>query len=243
MKKVLSLIIPIYNEEPTLAVALDAILQIDLSELGYTKELILVNDGSKDRSDEIAQSYLSKTYENASIQYIWYAQNKWKGHALKTWFAAATGDVLLIQDADMEYDPLDYVPLLQHLEKTWVDMVYWSRIKGIRVFNNNYSTVSFLAWWIAVSLLTSLLSRRRISDEPTCYKMFRGHLKSYLVLPEENGFEWEPAITMLLLRKWFSYSEIPIHYTARKVTEWKKIKWKDGIKALTTLLVRKFKPL
>ncbi len=241
--KVLSIIVPVYNEEKTVAKVIEEIAKIDLSQIWYTKEMILVNDGSRDKSEETIMPYLQKTYNDMTVRYEKHEKNKGKWAALKTWFALATGDVYLIQDADMEYDPNDYIPLLQHLEKSWCDMVYGSRIRGMRKFRNNYSTASFLLWWLTVSLMTSLLSRRWITDEPTCYKMYRWSLKPYLIYPEENGFEWEPAVTMLLLRTWHTYSEIPIHYTARKVTEGKKIKRKDGIKALTTLLTRKYKPL
>jgi len=94
-----------------------------------------------------------------------------------------------------------------------------------------------------VSWLTTLLSLKKVTDEPTCYKMFDKKLKEYLLFPKENGFEREPAITMLLLRKWFKYVETPIHYIARKFDEGKKINRKDGIKALLTLIKRRFKKI
>jgi hypothetical protein len=112
---------------------------------------------------------------------------------------------------------------------------------GVKKFGNAYSSRTFMVWGLVVSWLTTLLSFKRVTDEPTCYKMFDKKLKPYLLLPTCNGFEREPAVTMLLLRKWFSYAEIPIHYEARDFEAGKKINRKDGFKALWTLIKWRFK--
>lgn len=241
MKK-LSVIIPVYNEEATLKELVEKIISLDLSPVWYEKEIILVNDGSKDRSEEIIYDLITRFSKRCEIQYIKNKKNSGKWFSLKEGFRYATGDVMIVQDADLEYFPeKDYIPMLKAFEEKKVDFLYGSRTLGMKHFWNTYSTKSFMLWWLAVSWFTTLLSFTRVTDEPTCYKMFDKKLKPYLVFPRWNGFEWEPAITMLLLRKWFTYAEIPIHYQARKFDEGKKINRKDGIKALWTVLVRRFK--
>ena len=241
--KTLSVVIPFLNEERTICKTLEEIIAVDLSRLGYEKEIILVNDGSTDDNQSVIQKFLQKSYPDNTIQYIENDKNHGKWYSLKEWFRIATWDLFIVQDADSEYNPHDYLPLIEKLEKDNLDFVYGSRIAWIKKFKNNYSTASFLLGWLAVSFLTSLLTFKRVSDEPTCYKLYTSKLRKYLLLPPEPRFEWEPAITMLLLRKWFTYGEVPIHYTARKVAEGKKIKWKDGVKAITTLFRWRFKRL
>ena len=242
MKK-LSIIIPVYNEENTLKELVDKVIAVDVSPVGYTKEIILVNDGSKDKSEEIIHQ-LIKDNPKVEITYIKNKKNSGKGFSLKEWFKVAKWDTMIVQDADLEYFPeKDYIPMLTLFEEKNADIVYGSRTLGIKKFWNNYSSKSFLWWGRLVSFATSILAFKKVTDEPTCYKMYDKKLKKYLISPPENGFEREPAITMLLLRKGFSYYEIPIHYHARKFEEGKKIKRQDGVKALRTLLKWRFKPL
>lgn len=243
MKK-LSIIIPVYNEEATLRELVEKIVNLDLSLVWYAKQILLVNDGSKDKSEEIIYELIADYSKICEIKYIKNKQNSGKWFSLKEWFRYADGDVMIVQDADLEYFPeKDYIPMLKAFEEKKVDFIYGSRTLGMKKFWNNYSSRSFMLWWLAVSWLTTILSFTKVTDEPTCYKMFDKKLKSYLIFPAGNGFEWEPAITMLLLRKWFSYAEIPIHYEARDFDAGKKINWKDGVKALWTLLVWRFKRL
>lgn len=241
MKK-LSVIIPVYNEEDSLEAMYQEVAKIDLGDHGYTKEIIFVNDGSRDNSKDIIHKLIEK-YDTHDIKYIENPKNSGKGYSMKNWIKNATGDVLLIQDADLEYSPSDYHTLLKTMHKHDADIVYGSRTLGKKKFNNNYSTKTFLYGGLVVSLLTSLLSFTKVTDEPTCYKMFKSHLKPYLLHPQENRFEREPAVTMLLLRKGFSYKETPIHYQARGFDEGKKINRKDGVQALTTLIKRRFKKI
>ena len=242
MKK-LSIIIPVYNEEATLKQLIEKVINVDLSSVWYTKEIILINDGSKDRSEEIIHELIKK-HANINIQYIKNKKNSHKWFSLKEWFRHAEGNVMIVQDADLEYFPeKDYIPMLKAFEERKVDFIYGSRTLWQKKFGNRYSSKSFLLWWLLVSWLTTILSCKRVTDEPTCYKMFDKKLKPYLLLPKENGFEREPAVTMLLLRKWFSYTEIPIHYFARNFEEGKKINWKDWVKALWTLIKWRFKKI
>lgn len=243
MKK-LSIIIPVYNEEATLKTLVEKVINIDLSIVWYTKQILLVNDWSKDNSEKIIYELIEKYSSSNEIKYIKNVKNSGKGFSLKEWFKNANGDVMIIQDADLEYFPEeDYIYMLKAFEEGKSDFIYGSRTLWIKQFGNHYSSRSFLFWWLVVSRFTRLLSFTKVTDEPTCYKMFDKKLKEYLLLPEENWFEREPAITMILLRKWFKYREVPIHYKARKFTEGKKINWKDWVKALTTLIKRRFKKI
>lgn len=244
MKK-LSVIIPVYNEEATLEELVESVMKVDLKAIWYTKEIILVNDWSKDKSEEIIQEkLLKKSSKECEIQYVKNPKNSWKGFSLKNWFQHASWDVMIVQDADLEYFPQkDYIPMLKKYEEEKADIVYGSRTLWAKLFWNNYSTQAFKMWGLLVSFFTTLLSFTKVTDEPTCYKMYDKKLKKYLVYPKENGFEREPAITMLLLRKWFKYVEVPIHYHARSFEEWKKIKWQDGINAILTLFKWRFKKI
>lgn len=241
--KTLSIIIPIYNEEATLQELVEKVINLDLSFIWYNKEIILINDWSNDKSEEIIQTkILKQSKKDYEIKYIKNPRNSWKWYSLKIWFKNATWEVMIVQDADLEYFPeKDYVPMLKAYEEKNVDFVYWSRILGTKLFGNNYSTKAFKIWWLLVSRFTTLLSLKRVTDESTCYKMYDKKLKKYLVLPPENWFEREPAVTMLLLRNKYKYIEVPIHYHARAFKEWKKIKRQDWVKAILTLIKWRFK--
>lgn len=238
MKK-LSIIIPFLNEEKTLEKIIEKILS--LNNIDLKKEIIFVNDWSTDKSEEVIKKYLEKSIKNTEFFYIKNEKNMWKWFSLKEWFKKAEWDYFIIQDADLEYDPEDYKKLIKKLEHENLDFVYWSRTRWY--FENwfHYSYISFLVWWLIVSLLTSIFTFKIVTDEPTCYKLFTKKLKSFLILPEENWFEWEPAVTVLLLKKWFKYSELWIKYSPRKATEWKKIKWIDWLKAILTIIKWRFK--
>jgi len=241
--KTLSIIIPVYNEEKTLQQLSQKVFDVDLAPLGYKKQIIFVNDWSEDASEEIIQDIIKEKKDKIDIKYIKNKKNSGKWFSLKEWFKNADGDLMIVQDADLEYFPEDYKEMIRIYEKEKVDFVYGSRILGMKKFENTYFSKSFLVWWLALSRFTTLLVFKRVSDEATCYKMYDKKLKKYLILPEENWFEREPAITMLLFRKWFTYKEIPIHYKARNFDEGKKINWKDGVKALWTLIKWRFKKI
>lgn len=232
MKK-LSIIIPVYNEQQFVWQLLQKVYDIDLSICWYDKEIIIVNDGSTDQSEQVIQDFIA-WHHDCQIYYI-FKDNGGKWSAVKKWFEQATGDLYIIQDADLEYEPIDYIPLIDKIEKGSLDFVYGSRTTGYIKYGAHYSTFMFLAWWLALSLLTSLLWWVWMTDEPTCYKLFKSSLKQYLISIPEDGFEREPAITMLLLRKWKKYGELPIRYYPRPISQGKKIKLKDGWIAIKTL--------
>jgi len=240
-KKLLSIIIPVYNEETFVQWLLNKLLTVPFDVHGRDTQWIIINDGSKDNSEKLIQEFITTHTEQPIIYYA--QQNTGKGAAVKKWFSLATGDLMVIQDADLEYDPNDLLEWIELMEKKNLDIAYGSRIRGFKRYGFTYSTMPFLIGGLVVSGLSGLLSWHLITDEPTCYKMFRKTCQKHLLLPPENGFEWEPAVTILLLRAWFRYKERPIKYYPRKATAGKKIKVKDGFIALWTLVKWRVKKL
>ncbi len=239
--KLLSIIIPVYNEELFVSLLLEKLSTIPFQENGWNTQWIIINDGSKDGSEWHIQRFIKKHPDQEIIYHL--QENAGKGAAVKKWFSLATWDVMVIQDADLEYDPLDLLEGLTILEERKLDVIYGSRIRGFQRHWFTYSTVPFLVWWLVVSGVSSLFAGHLITDEPTCYKMFSKSCQKYLLLPLENGFEWEPAITILLLRMGMRYGERPIKYHPRKTSAGKKIKFKDGFIALWTLVRWRFRSL
>ncbi len=238
---ILSIIIPFLNEEHTVEEVLEKVTSTFIEWCNF--EIILVNDGSSDRSVEIIHQFISNYSGTYSISLLDFETNSWKWFALKEGIKKSSGDFILVQDADMEYTPDDYTPLLSYLQKNNLDIVYGSRTLGIKKFKNHYSNKVFLFGWLLVSVVTSILTLKKVTDEPTCYKLFSAKLKDFLLLPPENGFEWEPAVTMILLRQGFKYWEYPIRYLPRDAEHGKKINWKDGIKAIATLFIWRLRPI
>lgn len=237
----LSLVIPVYNEETYVFQLLEKLTQVSYGSAIDSRELVIINDGSKDRSEAEIKRFM-ETYPAVSVQY--HAQeNTGKWGAVKKGFSLAQWDIIVIQDADLEYDPCDLAEWISLIKEKWYHVAYWSRIRWFTRHGFTYSTLPFLVWGLVVSGLTSVFTGRLITDEPTCYKMFHKACKPYLVFPKENWFEREPAVTVMLLRSWFRYKERPIRYYPRQATGGKKIKLKDGFKALTTLWKRRIKKL
>ena len=240
-QKLLSIIIPVYNEETFVVLLLEKLLTIPFSTSGRETERIIINDGSKDSSEEKIYAFIS---DHPAQRIIYHTQpNSGKWAAVKKWFGLATGEVMIIQDADLEYDPADILTWLEYMETHQLDMAYGSRIRGFQLYGFTYSTLPFLIGGLIVSWLASLLCMHVITDEPTCYKMFKKSCKPILLSPAENWFEREPAVTMALLREKFRYGERPIRYYPRKTTAGKKIKLKDGFIALWTLVKWRWKKI
>lgn len=237
--KLISIVVPFLNEEKTLSKVVQTLLDLDFSEIGYHKELLLINDGSTDQSSHVIWKFLHSSYDDTHIIYHDNGKNKGKGYSVKKWFELSSWDLMIIQDADMEYNPQDMIPLIKKIEQ-WYDVIYGSRIRWLIQYGNSYSHLPFLLGGLFVSFLTTLLSWKVVTDEPTCYKLYTKKCKSDLLKPQENGFEREPAATMIVLMKGLKYGEVPIHYKARKSHQWKKIKLIDGWKAIVTLFTYRF---
>jgi glycosyltransferase involved in cell wall biosynthesis len=222
----LSIVIPAYNERETIREILKKVEEAPLPR-GVGREIIIVDDGSKDGTREILKS-LPK-----HIKVIFHKHNKGKGGAVKTGFAAAKGDIIIIQDADLEYDPRDYTAVITPILKGEAKVVYGSR--RLRRENKQYSGISFFLGGVLLSWMTTLLYFQRITDEPTCYKVFSRDVIKGLKI-ENDKFDWEPEITAKILKKGIRILEVPIRYYPRHANEGKKIKWKDGVSAIWTLL-------
>jgi glycosyltransferase involved in cell wall biosynthesis len=228
----LSVLIPVYNEERTLEEVVRRVRSIDLP-----KEIILVDDGSKDRSRELL-TQLQQQSERApdplnEIRVFLQPNNQGKGAAIKVALDHAHGDVMIIQDADLEYDPHDYPALLEPIERGLADVVYGTRFAGGGAHR-------VLFFWHSLgnrmlTLVSNMLTNLNLSDMEVGYKMFRAEVLRSIKL-ESKRFGFEPEVTLKLAKKGYRFYEVPISYHGRTYQEGKKITWKDGVSALYYML-------
>lgn len=233
MKK-LSIIIPVYNEEKTILEVLQVLEKVKIT---LKKEIIIVNDGSTDNSEKIIKKFLRKGKKGIDYKFL-SKPNAGKGSAVKTGIKNSTGDIIIIQDADMEYNPHEYQSLIDPIINKKAKVVYGSR--RLNKSNEKYSSLSFYLGGMLVTWVTNLLYRSNLTDEPTCYKVFEGKLARSMEIKGDK-FEWEPEITAKILKKGIRIMEIPISYRPRSMEEGKKINWKDGMQAIYTLFYWRFK--
>jgi glycosyltransferase involved in cell wall biosynthesis len=217
---------PVYNEAGTVERAIDAVLEADL---GVEKEVIVVDDGSTDGTRELLQ----KRDWTDGTTLLLHDRNRGKGAAVRTGIARSTGDIVLIQDADMEYDPADVVDLIRPIVEGYADVVYGSRLTGGRPQR------AYMFWHLVgnrmLALLTNLLWNTTLTDMETGYKAFRGEIVRSFELTE-NDFRIEPEITANVLDRKLRLYQLPIAYYGRTPDEGKKISWRDGFPAVWTLL-------
>lgn len=218
----LSVVIPVYNEKPTLETLVKKVLAVKIP-----KEIILVDDASTDGGQEIVKQLAKKP----GVRGFFHQENQGKGMAIRTGISQATEDYVIIQDADLEYDPQDYFKLLKPIKDGKAQVVYGSRFTG------EHRNMFF--WhWVAnqfLTLVTNILYNTTLSDMETCYKVFPAKLIQSIKL-NCRRFEFEPEITAKILRQGVRIYEVPISYAGREYSEGKKIAWHDGIIALFTLI-------
>ena len=237
---------PVYNERTTLEAIVRRVQAVDLTvdlngvnavpagPVTLEREIVIVDDGSTDGTRDILDQW--RNDPPPDMQIIYHEQNQGKGAALRTGFQHATGDILIIQDADLEYDPLDYVKLLAPLLEGRAPVIYGSRFLGgpraamslSHTLGNQFLTI-----------ITNLLYGTSLSDMETCYKCFRRDVINGMVL-RSRAFEIEPELTAKILKRGYTIFEVPITYNGRDFHEGKKISWKDGFSAVRTLLRYRF---
>lgn len=222
--KTLSVVIPAYNEERFIGTLLQRIKAVDLSPLGYTAELVVVDDHSQDRTADLAAAV-------PGVRLIRMAQNGGKGSAVRAGIAAATGDLLIIQDADLEYDPQDYLPMMRALLDGRAAIIYGSRYLK-RGRHENQSLAAYLGGR-SLSVAAWLFTGVRLTDTVTAYKLF--HREDVAALPlETNGFELDHELTARMLARGKTIAEVPISYYPRSREEGKKIGPRDWFIAVRT---------
>jgi glycosyltransferase involved in cell wall biosynthesis len=225
----LSIVIPAYNEEKTIASLVERVLAIDLGLI--SRELILVNDCSRDKTGQIIDELAAA--HPGTIRAVHHHVNQGKGAALRTGFASASGDWVVIQDADLEYDPGEYLTLLEPILQGRADVVYGSRFLGTGahrvVYYWHYMGNRFL------TTLSNMFTNINLTDMETCYKMFRREIIQQIRI-QESRFGFEPEITAKVARLKCRIYEVPISYYGRTYEEGKKIGWKDGFRAIWCIL-------
>jgi len=227
----LSIIIPCYNEEKTLEEVLKKNQALGLGDI----EIIVVNDGSMDKTFEIAQNFAKN---NPQIKIVSYPKNQGKGFAIKKGLEIAKGEFVIIQDADLEYDPRDIPKVIRPLKLGESQVSY-----GSRFLKNSWPKRMKFPYWLANKILilsTRILFKTYLTDEATCYKAFRTKLLKNISL-KARGFDFCPEVTAKILKRKVKIYEVPISYEARSSREGKKIKLKDFFIALWTLIKYRFK--
>ncbi len=231
MKK-LSILIPAYNEEKTITVILDKVKDVKLIH-GIEKEIVIVNDASRDQTAQVIQNYITNN-PGSNISFFSQPFNQGKGAAIHKAIEMATGDYLIVQDADLEYDPEEFNRLIEVVFKAQADVVYGSRFKG-----GDAHRILFFWHSIGNQILTFLsnaLTNLNLSDMETCYKLIRADLAKALELKEKR-FGFEPEVTAKLSRiPEVRIYEVGISYFGRTYAEGKKIGWRDGFRAIWCIL-------
>lgn len=222
----LSIVIPVYNEKNTIEILLNKISSVSVP--GWEKEVVVVEDCSTDGTRDLLKKYVDK------YKIIFHEKNSGKGAALRTGFAAATGDYVLVQDADLEYDPEEYPVLVEPITKYGADVVYGSRFIGDRahrvVYYWHYLGNKFL------TLLSNMFSNLNLTDMETCYKVFRTKIIQSIEL-EQDRFGFDPEVTAKVAHiRPIKIFEVGISYNGRTYAEGKKITWKDGFRVIYCII-------
>ena len=228
--RLLSVIVPVYNERTTL---IEIVRRMRAVDLPMDREIVVVDDGSNDGTDKVLSAI-----EDSTVRVLRHPGNQGKGAAIRSGLAVVRGDLVLIQDADLEYDPEDWPKLLNPVLRGRAKVVYGSRFTGERK--------NMLFWhWVGnrfLSLVTNVLYNTTLSDMETGYKLFDRSVIDGITI-DSDSFDFEPEITAKVLRRGQRIYEVPISYNGREFDEGKKIMWKDGFGALKTLLKYRIVPV
>jgi glycosyltransferase involved in cell wall biosynthesis len=229
----LSVVVPVFNEVATIREVARRVLATDT---GLEKELILVDDGSSDGTRRLYDQ-IQAEHPAQAIRIVLHEQNRGKGAALRTGFSHATGDIVLVQDADLEYDPRDYPKLLAPILEGKADVVYGSRFVGGEAHR-------VLFYWHmvgnkALTMLSNAFTNLNLTDMETCYKVFRAEVLQKIRITSDR-FEFEPEITAKIARVGCRVYEVGVSYSGRDYSEGKKITWVDGVKAIIAIMRFRF---
>lgn len=225
----LSVVIPVYNEVKTIEKIISMVEAVD----DVDKEIVVVDDASTDGTVLVLQKL---QMQKPDVKFVYKEKNRGKGHTLKVGFQHTTGDYVIVQDADLEYDPQDYKKLLRALDEEKADVIYGSRFSG------TYKDMSNLHYFgnKLLTLTTNILFGVLLTDMETCYKLLPGDFVRKLDIKSDR-FDFEPEITAKILKSGLKIVEVPISYKGRLHSEGKKITWVDGISAISALIKYKFK--
>jgi glycosyltransferase involved in cell wall biosynthesis len=232
MRALLSIIVPCFNEEKTIKKIIRKILQIK----NINKQIIIVNDGSTDNSLKLINTFRSKVDTIINHKF-----NRGKGSCIKSAKKKIKGNIVLIQDSDLEYNPKDYKKLIDPIIKKKYDVVYGSRV----LHKNRLENIDNFSHWVRIyanfilTFLNNIINNQSLTDAHTCYKVFKSKIFKKIILKEDD-FSFCPEITTKISNLGYKIFEVPISYNGRKYSEGKKIKLKDGFKALYVLLKYKF---
>jgi len=228
----LTIIIPVYNEQRFIKKILHKVLYAD--SCGLKKEIIIVNDGSTDKTARILKKWPTgvKPKYRYSLNILSHSKNQGKGAAVKTALSSAKGDLIIIQDSDLEYNPKDYPALIKPFLSSNISAVYGSRTKGIKKYNNKYSNPFYYLGGLILTWYMNRLYSQNLSDQPTGYKILSKNTLSILSNIAENDFTYEIALTAMLSKNNIKIVEVPITYQPRTKKEGKKINLKDFFKSL-----------
>jgi glycosyltransferase involved in cell wall biosynthesis len=225
----LSVIVPVFNERNTVAEIIRRMRAVTLPD-ELTLEVVVVDDGSSDGTDKILDAL-----QDSTVRVVNHGANAGKGAAIQTGLDTVRGDLVLVQDADLEYDPADWPRLLDPILKGKAQIVYGSRFTGERknMFPSHWLGNRFL------TLVTNILYRSTLSDMETCYKLFDRRVLAGITIRSQR-FDFEPEITAKVLRRGYRIYEVPISYAGREISEGKKISWRDGVGAIVALVRYRF---